>query len=95
MVMAPPCVLTDEPAIATEAERGRTWGPGPRGPQGHRTGQPVGCREGGWSQPLWDARCLVRPQRRWPTGQELGWRDPESGRAVSPIPAASLSGEGG
>lgn len=25
----------------------RMWGPGPRGPQGQRTGQPVGYRDGG------------------------------------------------
>ena len=44
-----PDVFTDESAIAPEAERGRKWG---ARAQGHRTGQPAGCRQGGWSQLL-------------------------------------------
>lgn len=43
---------------------------------------------------LWDPRHLVWPQGWWPRGQDLGWQDPGSRRAVSPS-SCSLLGEGG
>lgn len=72
------CACGMSQGLLQGAESGRRWGTGPRLLQDHRTGQPAGRREEGWSQLLWDSQA---PQRRvvWGKGRGCSRRDAKPG----------------